>query len=213
MADKPFVIAIDGPAASGKGTVARRLASDLGYRHLDTGLTYRAVAYALMQKGLPLDNELVAAKEALGLDLSKLDRATLSDHNIGEAASKVAVMSTVRSALVQAQRNFAAIPPGNVLDGRDIGTIVCADADVKFFITASPQVRARRRHDEITGLGKMVEIDEILRDIQKRDERDMKRHDSPLKPAADAHLIDTSNMDIETAFQTVLAIVKDAQAA
>ena len=115
MADKPFVIAIDGPAASGKGTVARRLASHLGYRHLDTGLTYRAVAYALMQKALPLDDELVAAKEALVLDLSKLDRATLSDHLIGEAASKVAVMSTVRSALVQAQRNFAALPPGTSL--------------------------------------------------------------------------------------------------
>lgn len=213
MADRPFVIAIDGPAASGKGTVARRLASHLGYRHLDTGLTYRAVAYALMQKALPLDNELVAAKEALNLDLSKLDQATLSNHLIGEAASKVAVMSTVRSALVQAQRNFAAVPPGNVLDGRDIGTIVCPDANVKFFISANPQVRARRRHDEITGLGKMAELDDILRDIEKRDERDMKRQDSPLKPAADAHLIDTSNMDIETAFQAVLAIVKDAQAA
>lgn len=206
----PIIIAIDGPAASGKGTLARRLAATLGLRHLDTGLTYRAVAHAMLQAGLPLDNEELAAEVARHIELAGLDREALSDHAIGEAASRVAVMSAVREALVDAQRRFAARPPGAVLDGRDIGTVVCPDAIVKLFVTASPQIRAGRRFDEIGRAGGDLTFEQVLDDIIKRDERDMNRDDSPLKPAPDAHLIDTSEMDIETAFRTALAIVERA---
>ena len=208
-----LVIAIDGPAASGKGTLARRLATHYGLPHLDTGLTYRAVAQALLQVGLPLDNEELAAEVASSIDLGALDREVLSTHEIGEAASKVAVMSSVRRALVEAQRKFAVSGEGAVLDGRDIGTVVCPDADVKLYITAAPEVRARRRHDEILSKGSAADYDEILADIEKRDERDMNRADSPLKPAEDAHLIDTSEMDIESAFRATLDYVEDVLSA
>jgi len=207
MAER-LVIAIDGPAASGKGTLARRLAAHYSLPHLDTGLTYRAVAQALLQVGLPLDNEELAAEVAGSIDLGALDRAVLSTHEIGEAASKVAVMSSVRQALVEAQRKFAASGTGAVLDGRDIGTVVCPDADVKLYVTAVPEVRARRRHEEILSKGGTAEYGEILADIKKRDERDMNRADSPLKPAEDAHLIDTSEMDIESAFRAALGYVE-----
>jgi len=207
-----IVIAIDGPAASGKGTLSRKLANALQLPHLDTGLTYRAVAHALIEADQPLDNEVLAAKTALNLDLGALDPTLLASHEIGEAASRVAVMSSVRSALVDAQRRFAAGPLGAVLDGRDIGTVVCPDATVKFFVTAAPRERARRRWNEMQLKGHNADFDDVLADIQKRDERDMGRADSPLKPAADAHLLDTSEMDIETAFQSALSIVKQALA-
>ena len=206
-----FTIAIDGPAASGKGTLARRLAAHYGFPHLDTGLTYRAVAHALLQADLPLDNEELAVVAAENIDLGALDRDILSAHEIGEAASKVAVMSQVRKVLVDQQRAFAAREPGAVLDGRDIGTVVCPDAQVKLYVTASPEVRARRRHLEAGEKGSGASYDAILDDIRRRDARDMGRADSPLKPAADAHLIDTSAMDIETAFKTALAIVDTAR--
>ena len=205
-----MIVAIDGPAASGKGTLARRLAAHLGLHHLDTGLTYRAVGQALMQVGLPLDNEELAAEAAQNIDLAGLDPEILSAHDIGEAASKVAVMPSVRRILVDAQREFATRPPGAVLDGRDIGTVVCPDADVKLYVIASPQTRARRRYQEIVSRGGDVEYEEILADIKRRDARDMGRDDSPLKPAADAHLIDTTSMDIETAFRTALAFIEKA---
>lgn len=211
MDDKPFVIAIDGPAASGKGTLARRLSATLGFAYLDTGLTYRAVAHALMQVGLPLDNEALGVEVASNIDFGKLDRAILAAHDIGEAASQIAVMPRVRTALVSAQKKFAERLPGTILDGRDIGTVVCPDADVKFYVTAEPDVRARRRHDELLKNKHASKYTQILADIRLRDERDMNRQDSPLKPAEDAHLIDTSKMDIEAAFQAVLAIVKEAQ--
>ncbi len=197
---KPFIVAIDGPAASGKGTLARRIATHYGIPHLDTGLTYRAVAKDLLDKDLPLDDEAVAAKAALDLDLQAMDKAVLSAHEIGEAASKVAVMPAVRRALVEAQRNFANSLPASVLDGRDIGTVVCPEAEIKLFVTASAQVRAERRYDEIIGKGETADFAAILADLQKRDERDMNRSDSPLKPAQDAHLLDTSEMSIEAAF-------------
>jgi len=206
--DSAIVIAIDGPAASGKGTLSRRLAKEFGFAHLDTGLTYRAVGHALLQNNLPLDDEAVAVKIARTLDLSKLDRVVLSDHEIGEAASIVAVMGGVRRALVDAQRKFSKTLPGTILDGRDIGTVVCPEADIKFYVTASPGVRAGRRFEEIVNQGGEAVYDDILQDIRRRDERDMGREDSPLKPAEDAHLIDTSKMDIETAFQTAKAIVE-----
>ena len=138
-------IAIDGPAAAGKGTLSRLIADAYGFHHLDTGLTYRAVAKALIDARLPLDDEAVAARVAEEIDLSGLDRSVLSAHAIGEAASKIAVMPDVRRALVEAQRNFSRKEPGTVLDGRDIGTVVRPDADVKLYVTASPEVRARRR--------------------------------------------------------------------
>jgi cytidylate kinase len=206
--DLAFVIAIDGPAASGKGTLSRRLAEEFGYAHLDTGLTYRAVGHALLQNDLPLDNEAVAVEIAKTIDLSKLDPTVLADHEIGEAASIVAVMGSVRSALVDAQRKFAKTLPGTILDGRDIGTVVCPNANIKFYVVASPGVRAGRRFEEIVNNGGTAKYDDILRDIRRRDERDMGREDSPLKPAEDAHLIDTSKMDIETAFQAAKAIVE-----
>ncbi|MCI5077983.1 (d)CMP kinase [Oricola sp.] len=202
-----FTIAIDGPAASGKGTLARRIAAHYGFRHLDTGLTYRAVAKALMDAGQPLDDEAAAIEAAQRFDIADMRRDVLADHTIGEAASKVAVMTAVRRVLVQRQRVFAARPPGAVLDGRDIGTVVCPDAPVKLYVTASAQVRARRRFHEILGNGGEAEEAVILADIEKRDERDMNRADSPLKPAEDAHLLDTSEMTIEAAFQAARTII------
>ena len=198
-----IVIAVDGPAAAGKGTLSRLLSHHYGLNHLDTGLTYRATAKALIDRGLPLDDEDLAAGIARALDLSDMDRAVLSAHDIGEAASKVAVMPKVRKALVEAQRAFARTASGAVLDGRDIGTVVCPDALIKFYVTASPAVRAKRRHDEIVGNGGEADLASILADIEKRDARDTERADSPLRPAADAHLLDTSKMSIETAFEAL----------
>ena len=211
MSGESLIIAIDGPAASGKGTLARKLAAHYGIPHLDTGLTYRAVGHALMQVGLPLDREELAKEVARNIDLGRLDREILSAHEIGEAASQVAVMPAVRKALVEAQRQFAASGKGAVLDGRDIGTVVCPDATVKLYVTASPEIRASRRHDEIVGSGGKADRAQILADIIKRDERDIGRTDSPLRPADDAHLIDTSKMDIETAFSEALALVQAAR--
>ncbi|RKF08604.1 (d)CMP kinase [Oceaniradius stylonematis] len=204
------VIAIDGPAASGKGTLARRIAAHYGLRHLDTGLTYRAVAHALVATGKPLDDEAEAVAAAERLDLSAMDRTVLAAHAVGEAASKVAVMPAVRRALVERQRRFAETPPGAVLDGRDIGTVVCPDATAKLYVTASPEVRAKRRYHEILAGGGVADEAAILADIQKRDARDMGRADSPLRPAIDAHLLDTSDMTIETAFQAARAKIDRA---
>lgn len=204
------VIAIDGPAASGKGTLARRIAAHYGLRHLDTGLTYRAVAQALLVAGKPLNDETQALDAAAELDLEAMDRTVLADHAVGEAASKVAVMPAVRRALVERQRSFAANPPGAVLDGRDIGTVVCPDAPAKLYVTASAQVRAKRRYHEILAGGGKADQAAILADIERRDARDQKRSDSPLRPAADAHLLDTSDMTIETAFQAARAIIDRA---
>ncbi|MCV6575966.1 MAG: (d)CMP kinase [Cohaesibacter sp.] len=207
-----LIIAIDGPAASGKGTLCRKLAEHFNLPHLDTGLTFRAVAHALLQADLPLDEEALAQKAANEIDLSRLDKAVLSAHDIGEAASKVAVMPSVRKALLDAQRAFASQPSGAILDGRDIGTVVCPDADVKVFVTASPEVRARRRTDEILTKGQEANFDQILQDVKKRDERDMNRADAPLKPAENAHLLDTSKLDIEGAFQQAVSLVEKALA-
>jgi cytidylate kinase len=204
----PLVIAIDGPAASGKGTLARRLAQHFGLRHLDTGLTYRAVGYALLSAGLPLDHEELAEEAARHVSLTGLDRDVLAAHAIGEAASRVAVMPGVRRILVAKQREFANEPPGAVLDGRDIGTVVCPHAAVKLYVIASPQVRAQRRLEEILRSGGTADYATILADIERRDARDTGRTDSPLRPARDSHLIDTSEMGIEAAFRTALSIVE-----
>ncbi|MCM2473575.1 (d)CMP kinase [Rhizobium sp. CG5] len=205
-----MIIAIDGPAAAGKGTLSRLIAEHYGFHHLDTGLTYRAAAKALIDAGLPLDDEDVAQKVASEVELAGLDRTVLSKHEIGEAASKIAVMPAVRRALVEAQRSFSKRAPGTVLDGRDIGTVVCPKAPVKFYVTASTEVRARRRYEEIVAGGASAEYDAIFADVKKRDERDMGRDDSPLKPADDAHLLDTSEMSIEAAFRAARDIIDAA---
>lgn len=205
-----MIIAIDGPAASGKGTLSRLIAEHYGFHHLDTGLTYRATAKALLDAELPLDDEAVAEQVAREVDLGGLDRDVLSAHDIGEAASRIAVMTAVRRALVEAQQTFARRKPGTVLDGRDIGTVVCPDAPVKLYVTASPEVRARRRYDEILAKGGTADFDAIFEDVKRRDERDMGRADSPLKPADDAHLLDTSEMSIEAAFQAARSLIDAA---
>ncbi|WP_028745594.1 (d)CMP kinase [Rhizobium mesoamericanum] len=210
MTSTHFTIAIDGPAAAGKGTLSRRIAETYGFHHLDTGLTYRATAKALLDAGLTLDDEAVAEKMAREVELVGLDRNILSRHEIGEAASKIAVMPAVRRALVEAQRRFSKKAPGTVLDGRDIGTVVCPAAPVKLYVTASPEVRAKRRYDEIRGKGGVANFDAIFEDVKRRDERDMGRADSPLKPAEDAHLLDTSEMSIEAAFQAAKSIIDAA---
>ena len=208
-----LVIAIDGPAASGKGTLARRLAETFGLPHLDTGLIYRATAKSMLDSGAALDDEAAAVEAANRIDLSKLDRAILSAHTISDAASQISVMAGVRAALLDVQRKFANTPPGAVLDGRDIGTNVCPNADVKIYVTASAETRAERRHREVVANGGSASYDEIFSDLKKRDHRDSNRSENPLKPAENALLLDTSKMDIETAFLAASTWVKKAQAA
>ena len=208
MSRPPIQVAIDGPAASGKGTLARRLAAHFGLRHLDTGLTYRAVAEALLRAGAGLDDERAALEAAAGgVDFAKLDRRRLSGHEIGEAASRIAVMPALRRALVEKQRAFASQLPGAVLDGRDIGTVVLPNAAAKLFVTASPEARARRRTLEMQGRGADIGERDVLADIRKRDARDTGRSDSPLRPAADAYLLDTTDLDIEAAFRAAVDYV------
>jgi cytidylate kinase len=202
-----LTVAIDGPAASGKGTLARRIADYYHLAHLDTGLTYRAVAHMMLQRGWPLDDAAHAVEAARLVDLGSLDREILSAHEVADAASRVAAIPEVRRVLVEKQRAFAVQDGGAVLDGRDIGTVVCPDAEVKLYVTASAEVRAMRRLRDIEGRGGRAEMKEILGDIQRRDERDMGRTDSPLRPAADAHLLDTSEMSIEAAFRAARTVI------
>jgi cytidylate kinase len=203
----PIVVAIDGPAASGKGTLARRLARHFGLRHLDTGLTYRAVAAGMMENGADLDDEDAAVTAAEALDISALDAGRLAAHDVGEAASRVAVMPRLRTLLRRKQRGFAMVPPGAVLDGRDIGTVVFPDALAKLYVTASPETRARRRALELGSGGAEVQEAAVLDDLRRRDARDSGRSDSPLRPADDAYLLDTTDLEIEAAFQAAVDYV------
>ena len=205
-----MIIAIDGPAASGKGTLGKRLAAHFGLRHLDTGLIYRAVAKALLDAGHPLDDRDRAVAAAKALDPARFDEKTLKGHAIGEAASIVSAIPQVRAALLAFQQDFAAAPPGAVLDGRDIGTVVCPSAEVKIFVVASPQERARRRAAELEGSGEPVDEAAILADILRRDERDRSRTVAPLIPAADAVVLDTTSLGVDAAVAAAIAIVERA---
>lgn len=207
-----MIIAIDGPAASGKGTLGKRLAAHYGFRHLDTGLLYRAVAHSLLKSGTPLTDEAKAIAAAQALDPEVLGDIALKSDQVGEAASVISVIQGVRAALFDFQRSFAAGPPGAVLDGRDIGTVICPDARVKIFVTASPEIRAKRRYLELKGRGEAVEEAAILADIRRRDERDSSRSAAPLKAASDAHLLDTSHLDIDSAVQAAIDIVEAVRA-
>lgn len=204
----PLVIAIDGPAASGKGTLAKRLALHYGLPHLDTGLLYRAVALTLIDEGSDLDDRAAAARAATALSADRLSDPRLRERAMGEAASRVSSVPEVRAALLSWQRRFAEGAEGAVLDGRDIGTVVCPEARVKLFIIAAPEERARRRHRELLGRGEETTLAAILADIRARDARDSSRAAAPLKAAEDAVVLDTTELDAEAAFAEAVAIVE-----
>ena len=208
-----MIIAIDGPAASGKGTIARRLAAHYRLPHLDTGLLYRATAAALLASDRDLYDEEAAAAAARGLGLMDFDETLLRSRQMGEAASVVAAMPGVRAALLDAQRAFAARPEGAVLDGRDIGTTVCPRATVKIFITASAAARAQRRALELAQRGEKADYGAILADILKRDARDSERAAAPLRPARDAVRLDTTHLGIEAAVAEAVRVVDAARVA
>jgi cytidylate kinase len=210
---RPLIIAVDGPAASGKGTIAARLAQHYGLPHLDTGLLYRAVGVTMLEAGQSLDDAILAEATARKLDLGEVvadDR--LTNREAGEAASRVARHSGVRAALLEIQRDFAHQPGGAVLDGRDIGTVIAPDATVKLFVTALPEVRARRRWLQLINRGEHIAFEDMLSDIIRRDERDAGRGAAPMVQAQDAALLDTSDLDIDAAFDAARRIVETARA-
>jgi cytidylate kinase len=202
-----MIIAMDGPAASGKGTLAKKLAAHYKLGHLDTGALYRAVARDMIAAGKPLDDELAAAATAGNLDPGSFEDPQLRTAEIGEAASKVAKLKDVRAALVDYQRKFAERPGGAIIEGRDIGTVVCPNADVKLFIEASTEVRAKRRHKELIEAGHDISYEEIHAQIAARDTLDRTREISPLLPAEDALLLDTSYLGIEAAFEAAINLI------
>lgn len=207
----PVVIAVDGPAASGKGTIAKRLGEHFSLPVLDTGLLYRAVAAAVLAGGGDLADEARAAAAARGLDPRALEDSSLRSAAAGEAASRVAALPGVRSCLVEVQRAFAGREPGAVLDGRDIGTVIVPDAAVKLFVTASAEARAIRRHRQLEAAGEAAPLASILADILARDARDSDRAVSPLRRAPGAVLLDTTNLDIDAAFDAARRIVEAAR--
>lgn len=205
-----MIIAMDGPAASGKGTLAKRVAAHYGLPHLDTGLLYRAVARDALARGIALDDPEATAEVASALEIATLDDPELRTAGAGEAASQVARHPRVRRVLLAYQRRFAHGESGGVIDGRDIGTVICPDADAKLFVTASPEVRAMRRFLELQGRGVAVTEEEVLADIRARDERDSTRGTAPLKQASDAVLLDTTNLSIDAAFRAALDLIEAA---
>lgn len=200
-----FTVAIDGPAAAGKGTISKAVATHFGFAHLDTGLLYRAVGAKVLNGAQPL-------QAAQTLEPVDLDGHHLRTQAVADAASRVAVQPDVRAALVVFQRQFAARTGGAVLDGRDIGTVICPDADVKLFVTASAQTRAQRRLDELNAKGMALDFAGVLADVEARDKRDRERETAPLKPAQDAVLLDTSDLTAEAAIEAAIAIVQAARA-
>jgi cytidylate kinase len=203
-----MIIAIDGPAASGKGTLAKRIADLWGLPCLDTGLLYRAVARNVTAAGFRLDDPWAALGAARNIDPATLCDAELRTPKVGDGASLVARIPQVRAALLAYQRDFATQPGGAVLDGRDIGTVVCPSADAKIYVTARADVRARRRYNEYVSRSEPVTYEAILADILKRDERDASRGSAPMRPAGDADLLDTSDLDIEAAFDAAVGLIK-----
>ena len=197
-----FTIAIDGPAAAGKGTISKAVAAHFTMAHLDTGLLYRAVGAQMLQGADPL----VAAQSLRPEDL---DAANLRSPEVAQAASQVAVMAEVRAELLAFQRGFARREGGAVLDGRDIGTVICPKAEVKLFVTASAEVRARRRHQELVAGGTQIDFDQVLADVTTRDARDAERAEAPMIAAVDAVVIDTSNLTIDAAIAVAVSIVQE----
>ena len=210
----PVVIAVDGPAASGKGTLARRIAAELGYAYLDTGLLYRAIGLSLVKAGVDPSDMDAAAKAAQAFDAGAADFSdpALRDEKTGQAAGIVAANPSVREALVKVQRHFAANPPGGaagaVLDGRDIGTVICPDADYKFFIDADIEERARRRVKELQDRGDPSIPARVLQEMKERDERDRTRAVAPLATAADASVVDTTNLNADAAFALAMSFIR-----
>jgi cytidylate kinase len=203
-----IVIAVDGTAASGKGTLAKKLAAHFGFHHLDSGSLYRLTALGVIDAGGDPNNEADAVRAARAIDPSKAGELRIRSAEIGKTASLVSVFPPVRAALLDYQRSFARREPGAVIDGRDIGTVICPDATAKLFVDASPDVRAHRRWLELKGYGQAPDEAQILKEIRERDERDTNRAISPQKPAADAALLDTSQLGIDAAFAAALALVQ-----
>lgn len=204
----PFVIAVDGPAASGKGTIARALAVHYDLPHLDTGMLYRMVALALLRWGGDPSSEFEAVR-ACKAGLVPIDDPELRSEIVGEVASRISAFPAVRAALLDRQRDFAGQPSGAVLDGRDTGTVIAPSATAKLFVTAAPEIRAQRRFDELVRRGKTVHFDEVLTDIRGRDARDSGRTAAPLLQAADAALLDTGAMTVDQAIAAALALVDE----
>jgi cytidylate kinase len=211
-----MIVAIDGPSASGKGTLARRLAEALDFAYLDTGMLYRAVGAAVLAAGADPGEAAAAVEAARTLELSDLERPGLRGEAVGQAASIVAVMPGVRGALLGLQRRFASAPPGSaagaVLDGRDIGTVVCPEAEVKIFVTASLEGRARRRHKQLLERGEASIYARVVQEMRARDRRDSERAAAPLRPAPDAVVLDTNELDAADAFRAALEIVDSRRA-
>ena len=207
-----MIIAVDGPSAAGKGTLARGIAKTLGYHFLDTGSLYRMVGFAMLQAGKAGSDVSAATILAKGLDPASINDADLRSEEVAAMASEVAVIPEVRQALLEFQRNFARQQPGAVLDGRDIGTVVCPDADLKFFVTAATDIRARRRYEELKSLGKKADYKDVLEDVMARDERDANRTTAPTRMADDAIEIDTSELEADEVLKAVLEVVQEHQA-
>lgn len=203
-----FVVAIDGPAAAGKGTISRAVAKEFGFSHLDTGLLYRAVGKRALTMGRGVIDEGVAELVARELTENDVVDDGLRTVLVSRAASRVAALPGVRSALLDFQHKFAARDGGAVLDGRDIGTVICPDADVKLYVTASDTTRAQRRFDELIGRGEETTLTQVAIDLRARDQRDAGRDDAPMKQAADAHLLDTSEMSVDQAIAAAIEHVR-----
>jgi cytidylate kinase len=206
---RPVVIAVDGPLASGKGTIARALGARFGVPHLDTGALYRAVAVAMIDKGLPPEDADAAEAVARALDVGAIDEGKIRTAGAGVAASVVSAHPRVRAALLDVQRTFAAQPGGAVLDGRDIGTVICPDADVKLFVTADEEARAWRRRAELVNRGEDISFEQVLGQLRQRDARDASRADAPMLKADDAIELDTSDMSVDEAVRAAIRLVED----
>lgn len=204
-----MIIAVDGPSAAGKGTLARGLAKALGFHFLDTGALYRAVGLLMLRQGMALEDAPSAARVAATLDLAAIRDDELRNEEVAHAASRISAYPQVRANLLQFQRGFARKKPGAVLDGRDIGTVVCPDADLKFFVTAATDVRARRRFEELKGQGHDTSYDAVLEDVMARDERDATRATAPTAMADDAIMIDTSELTAAEVLSAVLEVVRE----